>query len=94
MTRTAAIRQAREESHMYSQGGGYILSTWDESMGLWRLSKERPYGVTRRDLSDWRVGRALILMGDEDGPLTAYVRGGQGSIEERVADLVAHPYTA
>jgi hypothetical protein len=64
-SRTAAKRQARHESHIYRQGSGWILSTWDDQYGCARLSGELPWPVARQALADWRRRRVAKLMGEE-----------------------------
>lgn len=62
MTKTAAQKQAREESSMYRQGSGWIISTWDTEYKAYYLSGETPYFTARAQLADWRKHRVAELM--------------------------------
>jgi len=73
MTKTAAIKQARSESHMYGQGRQYIISTWDEECHAWREGYARDYYRARSDLARWRIDRARELLGYP--PLVWYCGG-------------------
>lgn len=63
ISKTAAKRQAHQESSMYRQGGGWIVSTWSDSYRLNILSNKLPHGVAARQLADWRIERAAHLRG-------------------------------
>lgn len=63
MTTSQAINQARGESSMYRQGCGWILSTWSEHHRASWLSQEMDYWRARQGLKEWRVDRALQLLG-------------------------------
>lgn len=89
ISRTAAIQQARAESSMYRQGGGWIISTYDPQVECNWLTEERPYYLARQQLADWRVDRALELVGrrGDKRPPSYYDHGGR--IEQRVARILA-----
>lgn len=36
------------KSYMYRQGKGWIVGTWDQRVGAWRLSHEMSYWVARQ----------------------------------------------
>lgn len=61
MSKTAAKRQAHQESHMYRQGSGWIVSTWDDSIKCNRVSGEVSYWTARHGLAEWRRWRANQL---------------------------------
>jgi len=65
LSRSAAKAQAHRESHMYRQGRGWIVSTWDDAVGCHRVSGEETFQVARQSLADWRARRAAFLAGLE-----------------------------
>jgi hypothetical protein len=66
LSKSAALRQAFGESSMYRQGSGWIVSTWDPSVRLNRLTGELPFHDAQRRLFHWRVARARALQGLSD----------------------------
>ncbi len=63
-SRAAAKRQAHQESSMYKQGSGWVVSTWDESVRAKRLTDELSFSEARQRLADWRRNRAMELLGE------------------------------
>lgn len=80
ISKTAAIRQARDESDMHKLGDGYVLKTWDDACKAWRESYARPYHQARADLLDWRTDRVCELIG-----IDAAIVSRDGSLESRFA---------
>ncbi len=72
-TITSATKQAHDESHMYRQGDGWIVSTWDEDMRLNYLSGEDPWDQARTHLTEWCQDRVVELLG-KAGELDAAAR--------------------
>lgn len=66
LSKSAAKAQAHRESHMYRQGNGYIVSTWDDGYGCSVVSHEMPHSNARTALADWRVRRTRVLQGLEE----------------------------
>lgn len=63
MTKSAAIRQARNEVRLYPQGRGWVLSQWDQQVRAWRNSHEMQWGEARAARRHRRMARAYELMG-------------------------------
>lgn len=63
LTKSAARSQAHRESHMYRQGPGYIVSTWDDFYGCRMTSECLSFQVARHTLAEWRRTRTLQLHG-------------------------------
>lgn len=61
-SRTAAKRQAHQESSMYRQGSGWIVSTWDDGVSCHRVTGELPYRIASTRLAEWRRDRKLQLL--------------------------------
>lgn len=66
-SRTAAKRQAHQESHMYRQGSGWIVSTWSDEHRCNVIDQEAPWPVARQALADWRRSRTAELLGEMGG---------------------------
>jgi len=66
LSRTGAKQTAHRESHMYRQGRGWIVSTWDECVQCHRLSHELPFFEARQQLAEWRQQRAAYLCGEDN----------------------------
>lgn len=67
MSRSAAKRQAHSESHMYKQGSGWVVVTYDPQLKCSRTSYEAPYSIARQSLADWRKRRAeQLIIPDKD----------------------------
>ena len=47
ISKTAAIKQARENCHVCRQGHGWVMVTWDESAGVWHEANEAPFHEVR-----------------------------------------------
>ena len=62
ISKTAAIQQASDESHMYRQGYGWVTSTWDEDRGANWISVENPWFIARAVLPEWRAARVVELL--------------------------------
>jgi hypothetical protein len=65
ISKAAAKSQAHRESHMYRQGSGHIVSTWDDGYGCNVTSNELPYHVARRAVAEYRRNRVAQLLGLE-----------------------------
>lgn len=87
MTKTSAIKQARDESSMYRFGDGWVLTTWDGDCRAWREGHARPFDTAQADLLEWRFDRVMELLGREDAAYTAdrYF----GPLEDRVTAALA-----
>lgn len=65
ISKTAAKAQAHRESHMYRQGSGCIVSTWDDGYGCNVTSALLPYHVARRAVAEYRRTRTAQLLSQE-----------------------------
>jgi hypothetical protein len=63
MTISKAIETARERTHMFRQGRGWVTSRYDETKRWSRLSQEMSYSQARQHVKECRVGDALELLG-------------------------------
>ena len=65
LSKAAAMRQARNESHMRRQGTGWCITTWDEDVKMWREGcSEHHFLAAQTYLREWREERAAELMAD------------------------------
>jgi hypothetical protein len=62
MTKTSAIKQARDESSMYWQGSNWTTSVWSEEHQASLLDHGSPYPQAVRSLLCWRVTRVIALL--------------------------------
>ena len=63
ISRTAAKRQAHQESSMYRQGSGWIVSLWSDSHRLNITTGELPFAQAKAGLATWRRERTEALRG-------------------------------
>lgn len=96
MTKTAAMKQAKSESSMYYQGrGSWVVSTWDETAGAYRVDNGSPHAKARESLTVWRAQRAAeLVLGrplDERDDLGAVWEA--GSLSHRVDRVLAGAHT-
>ena len=63
ISKSAALKQATDESSMYRFGDGWEVSQWDEQCRAQRVSHPMGYSAAREFLTIRRAVRAAILMG-------------------------------
>jgi hypothetical protein len=70
---------------MYSCGGRYIVSTYDETRNAWIQSNARDYWQARESVTQERTQRALELLGYDRDDTDYYAnREATGTLRERV----------
>lgn len=66
ISRSEAIRRAREQVKIYRQGRGWVVDVWDEFCNAWRVGSERDYWQARQLAGQRMLEAAMREMGIED----------------------------
>lgn len=66
MSKTAAMKQATDESTMIKYGPNeWILSMWSEQFNAWYQGHSRSYSKAQFDLTNWRFCEHTLGMGTD-----------------------------